>query len=202
LKMNPHFIFNSLSGIRNFFVTEKPAKASIYLYKFATLVRNILDTSVKEYNTLEKETSTIENYPELHKVRYAGKFEFTIRVDDALDPETIRIPPMLAKPFIENAIEHGIIHSEKMGEIDVEFRLENDVILFEVTDNGVGREKARELEAHLEKDHQSMSTSITIERLAMLNKKRKHKIIFEINDLKDNDGNPAGTFVRFGLPMV
>jgi len=122
-------------------------------------------------------------------------------VDDALDPESIQIPPMLAQPFIENAIEHGIVHSEKMGQIDVEFRLENDVILFEVTDNGVGREKAKELEAHIEKDHQSMSTSITLERLAMLNKKRKNKIIFEITDLKDSDGKPTGTFVRFGIPI-
>jgi hypothetical protein len=201
-QMNPHFIFNSLSGIQNFIVTEKPIKASSYLSKFAALVRNILESSAKEYVTLEKEISTIENYLELQQVRYAGKFEFTIRVDDALDPESMMIPPMLSQPFIENAIEHGIAHSEKMGQIDVEFRLDNDVILFEVTDNGVGREKARELEAHLEKDHQSMSTSITLERLAMLNKKRKHKIIFEITDLKDNDGNPGGTFVRFGIPMV
>jgi len=201
-QMNPHFIFNSLSGIQNFIVTEKPIKASIYLSKFAALVRNILESSDKEYVTLENEISTIENYLELQQVRYAGKFEFTLHVDDTLDPESIEIPPMLAQPFIENAIEHGIVHSEKMGQIDVEFRLENDVLLFEVKDNGVGREKARELEAHLVKDHQSMSTSITLDRLAMLNKKRKHKILFEILDLKDNDGNPEGTFVRFGLPLV
>jgi tetratricopeptide (TPR) repeat protein len=200
-QMNPHFIFNSLSGIQNFIVTEKPTKASIYLSKFATLVRNILDSSVKEYVTLEKEITTIENYLELQKVRYSGKFDFSIKTDDAIDPETTMIPPMLAQPFIENAIEHGIVHSDKTGQIDVEFRLEDDVILFEVTDNGVGREKARELEAHLEKDHHSMSTSITLERLAMLNKKRKHKIIFEITDLKDNDGNAVGTFVRFGIPL-
>jgi len=200
-QMNPHFIFNSLSGIQNFIVTEKPTKASIYLSKFATLVRNILDSSVKEYITLEKEITTIENYLELQKIRYAGKFDFTIKTDDAIDPETTMIPPMLAQPFIENSIEHGIVHSDKMGQIDVEFRLEDDVILFKVRDNGVGREKARELEAHLEKDHQSMSTSITLERLAMLNKKRKHKIIFEITDLKDSDGMAAGTFVRFGIPL-
>lgn len=200
-QMNPHFIFNSLSGIQNFIVTEKPTKASIYLSKFATLVRNILESSVKEYVTLEKEITTIENYLELQKIRYAGKFDFSLKTDDAIDPETTMIPPMLAQPFIENAIEHGIVHSDKMGQIDVEFRLENDVILFEVRDNGVGREKSKELEAHLEKDHQSMSTSITLERLAMLNKKRKHKIIFKITDLKDHDGNAAGTFVRFGIPL-
>ncbi len=142
-QMNPHFIFNSLSGIQNFIVTEKSTKASIYLSKFATLVRNILDSSVKEYVTLEKEITTIENYLELQKIRYAGKFDFSIKTDDAIDPETTMIPPMLAQPFIENAIEHGIVHSEKMGQIDVEFRLENDVILFEVRDNGVGREKAK-----------------------------------------------------------
>ncbi len=112
-QMNPHFIFNSLSGIQNFIVTEKSTKASIYLSKFATLVRNILDSSVKEYVTLEKEIATIENYLELQKVRYAGKFEFSIKTDDAIDPESTMIPPMLAQPFIENAIEHGIVHSEK-----------------------------------------------------------------------------------------
>jgi hypothetical protein len=200
-QMNPHFIFNSLSGIQNFIVTEKPMKATTYLSKFSNLVRNILNSSIREYITLEEEISTIENYLELQKIRYAGKFDFSIKTDNAIDPETTLIPPMLAQPFIENAIEHGIVHSDKTGQIDVEFRLENDVILFEVRDNGVGREKAKELEAHLEKDHQSMSTSITLERLAMLNKKRKHKIIFDITDLKDSAGKPTGTFVRFGIPL-
>ncbi|MCK9424330.1 MAG: histidine kinase, partial [Bacteroidales bacterium] len=51
-QMNPHFIFNSLTNIQNFILTEKPDKASIYLSKFAMLVRNILDNSVEEYVVL------------------------------------------------------------------------------------------------------------------------------------------------------
>jgi tetratricopeptide (TPR) repeat protein len=111
-QMNPHFLFNALTGIQNFIVAQKPDKASIYLSKFANLVRNILDNSVEELVPLEKEISTIENYLELQKVRYAGKFDYHIEIDDNLDPETVMIPPMLAQPFIENSIEHGIKHRE------------------------------------------------------------------------------------------
>ncbi|MCX6234496.1 MAG: histidine kinase, partial [Bacteroidetes bacterium] len=48
-QMNPHFLFNALYSIQNFIVTEKPDKASIYLSKFARLVRNILDNSTEEF---------------------------------------------------------------------------------------------------------------------------------------------------------
>ena len=163
--MNPHFIFNSLYSIQNFIVTEKPDKASIYLSKFAKLVRNILDNSTEEYVTLEKEISTIDNYLELQKVRYAGKFNYRIDIADEIDTETMKIPPMLAQPFIENAIEHGIKHRETPGHIDIRFSLKDHTLIFEVEDDGVGRQKAREIEIVQEPDHSSMATSLTRERL-------------------------------------
>ncbi|MEI6749486.1 MAG: histidine kinase, partial [Bacteroidota bacterium] len=155
-RMNPHFIFNSLYSIQNFIVTEKPDKASIYLSKFARLVRNILDYSIEEFVSLEKEISTIENYIELQQVRYAGKFEYRIEIDDAIDTETTMIPPMLAQPFIENAIEHGIKHRITPGHIGIRFSLKDHTLFFEVLDDGVGRQKAFELETMQEQGHRSM----------------------------------------------
>ncbi len=66
----------------------------------------------------------------------------------------------------------------------------------------MGREKAREIESKHKTKHRSMSTSITIERLAMLGKKYKKKIKLEITDLKDDQGNAGGTKVTFGIPVV
>ncbi|MHC1777713.1 MAG: sensor histidine kinase [Lentimicrobium sp.] len=200
-QMNPHFIFNSLYSIQNFIVTEKPDKASIYLSKFARLVRNILDNSTEEFVSLEKEISTIENYIELQQVRYAGKFEYRIDVDDQIDAETTMIPPMLAQPFIENAIEHGIRHRETPGHIDIRFSLKDHTMVFEVEDDGVGRQKALELETRYEPGHRSMATSLTRERLANLNRKLSRKIFLEILDLKNSLGEAAGTRVTFGIPF-
>jgi len=200
-QMNPHFIFNSLYSIQNFIVTEKPDKASIYLSKFARLVRNILDNSTEEFVTLEKEINTIENYIELQQVRYAGKFEYRIDIDDQIDAETTMIPPMLAQPFIENAIEHGIRHRETPGHIDIRFSLNDHTLIFEVEDDGVGRQKALELEILKEPGHRSMATSLTRERLVNLNRKLSKKIFMEVTDLKNSPGDAAGTRVTFRIPL-
>lgn len=201
-QMNPHFLFNSLASIQNYIINENTDQASIYLSRFSQLVRNILDSSAEEYVSLEKEIETIQNYLELQKVRYAGKFDFNIEVDDRIDEENMMIPPMLAQPFIENSIEHGVKYRETMGHIEVRFRLEDGLIRFEVEDDGVGRERAHEIESKRGIKHRSMATSITVDRLASINKKLKRKIRMEIIDLKDASGKSCGTKVTFGIPVV
>ena len=200
-QMNPHFIFNSLYSIQNFIMTEKPDKASIYLSKFARLVRNILDNSTEEFVPLEKEISTIENYLELQQIRFTGKFEYRIDIADDIDPEILKIPPMLAQPFIENAIEHGVRHRETPGHIGIRLRLRDHTLIFEVEDDGVGRQKAREIEVVMNPEHRSMATSLTRERLANLSRKLKMKIALEIIDLQDALGQASGTMVRFTIPI-
>ncbi|MBE9480960.1 MAG: histidine kinase, partial [Bacteroidetes bacterium] len=200
-QMNPHFIFNSLSSIQGFIMEKHPRTASRYLSRFATLVRNILDSSAEELVPLDKEISTIENYLELQKVRYEGKFEYVIEVDETLETETISIPPMLAQPFIENSIEHGFKYKDGKGNIKVRFGLNGNLIRFEVIDDGIGREKAIEILLKQNKDHRSMATDITRERLAILNKKLKKKITLEIIDLKNKAGLGTGTKVVFEIPL-
>jgi tetratricopeptide (TPR) repeat protein len=200
-QMNPHFIFNSLSSIQNFIVMEKPDKASLYLSKFSRLVRNILDNSIEEYVVLEKEINTLENYLELQKIRFAGKFDYRIHIADEIDTDTLKIPPMLAQPFIENAIEHGIKHRETPGHIDIRFTLKDHILIFEVEDDGIGRQKAREISILKDPEHKSMATSLTRERLTNLNLKLKEKIQLEIIDLKNALGDATGTRVMFGIPV-
>jgi len=201
-QMNPHFLFNSLASIQNYIINEKTDQASIYLSRFSQLVRNILDNSVEEYVPLEKEIETVQNYLELQKVRYAGKFDYNIDIDPAIDIDIVQIPPMLAQPFIENSIEHGIKYRETPGHIDIRFRLEDSLIRFEVEDDGVGREKAHEIETRQKTKHRSMATSITHDRLMSINRKLKRKIRMEIVDLKDASGEGCGTKVMFGIPVV
>ncbi len=200
-QMNPHFLFNSLSSIQNFIVTEKPEMATQYLSKFSKLVRNILENSSEEMVSLEKEIATMENYLALQKVRYSGKFNYHIDIDDNIDPESIMIPPMLVQPFIENAIEHGVKYLERPGQIDISLHRSNHTFFIQVEDNGIGRQKASEIESARERDHQSMATSITRDRIETLKKKLKSRIHLQIEDLTDNEGNARGTRVTFRIPI-
>jgi tetratricopeptide (TPR) repeat protein len=199
-QMNPHFIFNSLTSIQNYILEENPDKASKYLSRFSKLVRNILDSSSEEYVTLKEEIQTIENYLELQKIRFQDKFDYSIEVGENIHPENIVIPPMLAQPFIENSIEHGIKHRYTKGDIFIRFTLKNGSIVFEVEDNGVGREKAKEILYKQNKEHKSLATDITVERIKVLNKKWRNKILLHIQDLKDSADQPLGTRVRLEIP--
>ena len=201
-QMNPHFIFNSLTSIQNFIMDADAHNASKYLSRFAKLIRHILDSSIEEYVPLEEEISTIENYLELQNLRFQNKFDFTIEVDKAINLENVNIPPMLAQPFIENSIEHGIKYKKSKGNIFIRFLLKNKCLIFEVEDDGVGREKAQEILYKQNKDHKSLATAITHERIRVLNKKLKKKITLRILDLKDYEGKPAGTKVVLIIPFI
>jgi len=199
-QMNPHFIFNSLTSIQNYILDEEAHKASKYLSRFSKLVRNILDSSIEDFVPLEEEISTIENYLELQKIRFKDKFDYSIEVDEAINPESMNIPPMLAQPFIENSIEHGIKHKKSKGNIFIRFTLKKNMIVFEVEDDGVGREKAKEILYKQNKEHKSLATAITRERIQVLNKKLKEKIDLYIEDLIGENKKPLGTLVAFEIP--
>ena len=201
-QMNPHFIFNSLTSIQNYIMDAEVHKASKFLSRFSKLIRHILDSSVEEFVTLEEEISTIENYLELQKIRFKDKFDYTIESDKAINPENVNIPPMLAQPYIENSIEHGIKHKKSKGNIFIRFLLKNNYLVFEVEDDGVGREKAQEILYKQNKNHKSHATSITHDRIKVLNKKLKIKITLRILDLKNDKDVPTGTKVVLTIPFI
>jgi tetratricopeptide (TPR) repeat protein len=201
MQMNPHFIFNSLSSIQGFIMVKDHKTAIRYLSKFSKLVRNILDYSVEDWVTLDKEISTIENYLELQKVRYDSKFDYKIEVDVSIEVETTSIPPMLIQPFVENSIEHGIKQIDKKGNIAIRFNINNQTLTLEIEDDGIGREKSKKLLRERDPNHKSLATKLTQERITGINRKSKRKITMQIEDLKDENGKETGTLVRFKVPV-
>ena len=199
-QMNPHFIFNSLTNIQHYIFSKDSLSAGKYLAVFAKLMRSILNNSSKEIISLRDEISTISQYLDLQQLRMEDKLEYEIDVDEALDPEITDIPPMLAQPFIENAIEHGIRNKEGGGRLVVRIRKEDNFIIYEIEDDGVGRKKVAEIQEGKNRDHESMAVSLTRSRLQSIWGRRKPGKVLEILDLEDSEGNPLGTLVRFKVP--
>ncbi len=202
-QMNPHFIFNSLSSIQSFIFENNPLEAGSYLSRFAELIRSILYNSREEFITIEKEIKTLQNYLDLQQLRYDKKFDYKINVDPLIQSDLIQIPPMLAQPFIENSIEHGIKHLKSSGFISISFTLmpEKNSILLIIEDNGIGIKASRKLKNEKSKNHTSLATIISNERLDIFNKGLKKKqFIMEIDDINDNDGKVNGTKVKFIIP--
>jgi sensor histidine kinase YesM len=201
-QMNPHFVFNSLTAIQSYIFRNEPYLAGKYLANFSKLVRLILENSRKDLIPISKEVETLTHYLELQSLRFEEKFEYSINIDSDIDVEHQTIPPMLAQPFIENAIEHGIIHLSKKGIIKISFILLSSQILLEVEDNGVGFEKSMQINQK-KKEHESLAIRITNERLQNLKKVYRKQVKMEIKDLSQESAiGEHGTLIRFTIPML
>ncbi|MAE08293.1 MAG: hypothetical protein CL661_05985 [Bacteroidetes bacterium] len=202
-QMNPHFIFNSLTSIQSFIFENNPIEAGSYLSKFSELIRSILYNSREEYISLEKEISTLKNYLEIQQLRYNKMFDYEIDVDSEIDIEMIAVPPMLAQPFIENSVEHGIKDLPGKGFISIKFSLSDESIFMIIEDNGIGVEASKKLKDGKAKEHKSLATIITKERITILNSKLKRKSFsIQITDIVGRDGKVEGTRIKFIIPFL
>lgn len=203
LQMNPHFIFNALNSIQSQIGTNNEQSARYYLAKFSRLMRQILDNSRNTSITLEEEINTLENYLLIEKFCNGDRFDYKITADESIEKDYVKIPPMLLQPFIENAIKHGLKYIEgKRGGIEVSFSENNNMLECSVTDNGIGRKKAEELnKISKETYHKSTALIVTQERLGLLNQNEKIKSL-EIIDLYDDKGNATGTRVVVRIYLI
>ena len=201
-QMNPHFIFNSLSSIQSFIFENNPVVAGSYLSRFANLIRSILYNSREEYISLEKEIQTLRNYLDLQQLRFNNNFDYELYTDPDIELETIKIPPMLAQPFIENAIEHGLKDLDRRGQLKVSFTFHDGFIRIMIEDNGIGIEEAMRLKSETQKEHKSLATIITKERIEILNKGRKNrKYSMLIADQSTTENTKVGTRIELLIPV-
>jgi ligand-binding sensor domain-containing protein len=159
-QINPHFIFNALVAIQGYIYKKEEKEAGKYLAEFSKLIRLILENTRKEYITLEKEVLMLEYYLSLQKQRYKTKFTYLIEIDPNIDLTFVKIPPMLAQPFVENAIEHGVTKLQSGGHIRIHLYIEKNKIVYIIEDNGIGRAKSLESKKSME-THESYGTEIT-----------------------------------------
>jgi len=202
VRMNPHFIANALTSIRSMLYRDEKDSAIDYLTMFAKLIRTTLENASREFITLAAEIEYIGNYLEIEKVRFAGKFDTSILVAADLMATDTLVPPTIFQPYIENAINHGLMHRTSGGVLTINFQAHNKLLKCTIEDNGVGRQRAKEMENRSLTGHTSLSEQITRERLALYNKIFKtFDFTIETTDLKDEFEIASGTRVLIQLPL-
>lgn len=198
-QMNPHFIFNCLSSINRFILKNEGKTASNYLTRFSRLMRMVLLNSQKPLIALDDELEMLELYLEMERLRFKDSFDYAITFLNTVDSDNVFIPPLLLQPFCENAIWHGLMHKEGQGRLDIELSMQDNILNCTITDNGVGRVKAEEMNSKTAEKEKSMGLKITTERLALLNREKGLNTFYELEDMKDEGGNPVGTKVTLKI---
>jgi len=198
-QMNPHFIFNALNSVNNYIALNDERQANKYLTDFSMLMRMVLDVSDKDFITLAEEVKLISLYLKLEHQRFQEKFDYTINIDKTLQLDKINIPPMLIQPFIENAVWHGLRYKENKGKLEISIhKNDNKDVNITIIDNGVGREKSKQLKSKNQLKKKSKGMFNTAERIKIINEMYNYNISLEINDL---NLDKTGTKINLILPI-
>ena len=192
-RIDPHFFFNALSSIQTMALKEQSPNTALVLAKFTKVMRQSLESTYMEMNTIEDEFAFLQQYLELQKLRYTEKFEYELDVSEDLEVNEVQIPSMLLQPFIENSIEHGFKNMQVGGRIVISVLKKVDKLEINVSDNG---EPSNDV--NINKSHKSRATEIIKDRLFLLKKQTGKDAFFEVvvND------NQIGYQIKLTLPLI
>ncbi len=197
-QMNPHFIFNALNSIQRLMIEGDELKTNKYLTGFSRLMRLYLESSRSEFSSLEEEIEMIRLYIDLEMLRFKNKLACQLKVDPELDLQ-VDFPTMILQPFVENAINHGLLPKSGEKKLEVLFEKNGGNISCTIDDNGVGRSY---LSDQLESGaHKPRATQIVVEKLEVLKSAYEFDIQLEIIDKIDKLDRSVGTRVVIQTPL-
>lgn len=132
-QINPHFLYNTLDCISSLaYINDIKPVANITNILSKILRYTITDSS---YTVLKNEISLMENYFEIIKIRYPGKVNYKINVDEKL--LECKMLHMLLQPFVENSVKHNNLLVKKLL-IYIKAYTEGNTLKFVIMDNGTG----------------------------------------------------------------
>lgn len=198
-QINPHFVSNSLNAIENLVNQNQREAAAKYLIHFSRFSRRILNGSRNANTALHDELEMLRHFLALEQLRFRDKLSYDIQVEEGLNTRLIVLPAMIMQPYVENAIWHGIKPKTDAGFLQIKVEMEGNQLICTIEDNGIGREKSRQLRAKSVLNRKSMGMEISQERLKVMGKVKGTHV--EIIDLYDENGIAKGTRVLLRIPL-
>ena len=201
--MNPEFLSSSFDTLQDLVVKNEEKGAVEYMTKLSGMIRNVMANSDSLYINLVDEIEVLKSYIALEVGSFENSFNLFWEVDEKLLGRNPKIPSMVIKPFVENAIVQGLSCANRDCILKVTIGVQNDhKIRVDIEDNGIGRLASSKLDKkEFLRGDSSLLTRNIKERLQLL-RRSKQKIKIKTTDLFDTNGKSSGTHVQLILPMV
>jgi two-component system, LytTR family, sensor kinase len=183
-QINPHFLFNTLNSVASL-VRFDPDTARTMVVKLANILRRLLRKG-DSFIPLREEFEFIDDYLDIEVVRFGRD---KLKVVKELDPASLEImvPSVILQPLVENAVKHGLSPKVEGGTIYLRSRVQNNLLIVEVEDDGVG----------IAEGAPSAGTGI-----GMANVRERLNVLYNDSAHVEIDSSArAGTTVRLILPI-
>jgi len=139
-QINPHFLYNTIETIISFIKLDMKDNAIITAKYLASFYRISLSKG-NDIISIGEEVLLTNSYLSIQKLRYFEYMDFKVEFDE--DIMAYSIPKLTLQPVVENAIYHGLKEKNEKGFLHIKGYKQNDTIIIEVFDNGVGMTKEK-----------------------------------------------------------
>lgn len=137
-QVNPHFFFNTLNNLYGL-AQEKSDKTPEVVLKLSELMSYMLYETNKPLIQLSREIDYIRNYISLEEQRYQDRFSCNLSIKGEV--RKVKVPPMLVLPFVENAFKHGINKESEGAWMNIDLKVDQDKLFFNVENSLATQEK-------------------------------------------------------------
>ena len=124
-QINPHFLFNSLNSIAALTAMD-PDEARRMCLLLSGFLRETMNMGDEKDVPLKRELELIESFLEIEEVRFGER----LKVEKEIEKEvlTLRVPPLIFQPLVENAVKHGVASTTEAGVLSLAVKKKGDRI--------------------------------------------------------------------------
>ena len=140
-QINPHFLYNTLDAIIWLAEAGEQKKVVSMVRSLSEFFRTSLNRG-KDIIPLKEELQHVRSYLEIQQVRYQDILNYEINVPEE-ELGRYMIPKITIQPLVENALYHGIKNKRGSGKIEIRGRKQEEMLVIELEDNGIGISKER-----------------------------------------------------------
>lgn len=131
-QVNPHFFFNTLNNLYGL-VGQDTEKAQTLILKLSDMMRYSIYEGQNDWVTLADEIAYLDNYMDLHRMRYHKTIDIRFEVDAA--DRSIQIMPLLFIIMVENAFKHGVEKLRADAFVHIRLKATKQLVDFEIENN-------------------------------------------------------------------
>lgn len=195
-QMNPHFLFNVLTGIQHLLMRNESEKASLVFSKFRKLLLMGFLSHDQVIGSLRQEMEHIDHYLGLEDTRLEKKIAVRWKIESDVHPDHTPFPLFILQPLVENAIWHGLSSQTVLNpELHIKVAWLDEGLEIHVQDNGIGIQNSSNKSGSTR--HRSRGTAIVHERLSLLH----HPGTFKMMERPPSHPFESGVTALIRLPL-
>ncbi len=139
-QINPHFLYNTFDVLSYFIMNDQKDTAIEMLERLSDMFRYNVYSNDQYMTRIGNEVNNLRNYLYILKMRMGDILKVTWDIDKEI--YAYMTPKFILQPVVENSIKHAFKEHAKTQMITVK-AYKQDVIIFEISDNGIGLQPER-----------------------------------------------------------